>query len=481
MMYMGNIFNYMRQLDKAVDYDVKALRISQALKLYRREVRILSNMQGHFGVWYDITQDFQYIDSAKKIIGQTLRLGKKNDLKAEVAQTYSVLSGIAFVEKKYKLGLVYADSALMFLDRTKDFRFYHSVFQKKCDAYIELKDLKSAKLYADSSMYYADKTGEPLSRSTAYERLYEVEKLMGHDTKALHYHELFTTIRDSIRAIDKTKVINDMEQKYNKATNEKKITELAFEKDILNKEKEISGLRLKSLIGVVIAIVFVLLTVVFFYRQSVIKNKLQKMETEQRLNRARMNPHFFFNVLASIQTMILEEQDSGKSALMISKFSKIMRQSLESTYTELVSIEEEEEFISNYLDIQQMRYENKFKYEVIISAEIDADMLQVPGMLIQPFIENSIEHGFRDIAYEGKLTIKFEIENAQLKVSCIDNGKGFRTSDKHKGYPSRATQIIKDRLNLLNEQAKTNSHFDLTTNPEQGTQVVIYLPILNQA
>jgi len=320
-----------------------------------------------------------------------------------------------------------------------------------------------------------------LSIANAYERLYEVEKLRNNFPSSLFYHERFTQIRDSIRTGDKIKVINEMEQKYNKAENEKQINKLGFEKNILSKEKEIDSLRLKSLIGIVVAIVFVLIAVVFFYRQSIIKSKLQKMETEQRLNRARMNPHFFFNVLASIQTMILEEQDSKKSAIMISKFSKIMRQSLESTYTELVCIEEEQQFISNYLDIQQMRYENKFCYEIEIAKEIDIDTLQVPSMLIQPFIENSIEHGFRDLSYEGKLTIKFEIENSQLKVSCIDNGKGFRTTEKHKGYPSRATQIIKDRLTLLNTQFKTNAHFDLITNPDQGTQVAIYLPILNQA
>jgi sensor histidine kinase YesM len=78
------------------------------------------------------------------------------------------------------------------------------------------------------------------------------------------------------------------------------------------------------------------------------------------------------------------------------------------------------------------------------------------------------------------LEIKFETENNKIKISCNDNGKGFNPGSKHKGYPSRATQIINDRLYLLNKQYKTDGHFELTTHENKGTQVVIFLPIINQ-
>ncbi|MBK7666279.1 MAG: histidine kinase [Sphingobacteriaceae bacterium] len=145
----------------------------------------------------------------------------------------------------------------------------------------------------------------------------------------------------------------------------------------------------------ILAAILVLFVIIFFYRQSVLKNKFKALETEQRLNRARMNPHFFFNALASIQTLSMDTENQSKVSLLISKFSKIMRQSLESTYDELATIEDEILFLSNYLDLQKTRFNNKFEYEIKVDENLAQDELKIPSMLLQPFLENSIEHGLR--------------------------------------------------------------------------------------
>jgi hypothetical protein len=478
LLHTGNLFNSMQQSARAVEYDRKTIQLAGQLNNYRKEIRALSNMQAHFGVWYDLSEDLQYIDSVKVISKRTLQLAKKYRLETEIAQTWSILAGVAYVENNFRQELIYTDSALIHLDRKKDFRFLMSVFQKKCDAYIELKDYKAARVYGDSCRHYASLEKNPLSLAISYERLYEVEKLSGNVEKALFYHERYTTIRDSIRSVEKTKVINEMEQKYNRAENEKRIGELAFEKDLLNKEKEISSLRVKLLIGIVAAIVFVLIAVIFFYRQSVIRSKLQKLETEQRLNRARMNPHFFFNVLASIQSMMLEEEDPARTAILISKFSKIMRQSLESSYNELVTVAEEEEFLTHYLDLQRMRYENKFRYTITIADNIDPEEVKLPAMLLQPFAENAIEHGFKNIGREGSLEIRIEKTTNGVKITCKDNGQGFQQNNSGKAYPSRANQIAMDRLFLLNQQLNSDAHFETGSNPGNGTTVTIHLPLI---
>jgi hypothetical protein len=118
----------------------------------------------------------------------------------------------------------------MFLDRKRDHRSCMSVFLKKCDSYIELKNYDLAKTYVDSALNQAQLEKNILSIANTYERLYEVEKLRNNYTASLFYHERFTKIRDSLRNVDKIKVINEMEQKYNKAENEKQINQLAFEK-----------------------------------------------------------------------------------------------------------------------------------------------------------------------------------------------------------------------------------------------------------
>jgi hypothetical protein len=132
------------------------------------------------------------------------------------------LAGVAYLENNYQKMLVLCDSGLLFLDRSKDFRQLHSIFTKKCDGFIILKDYNKAKQYADSSLKYATLEGAPLSLATNYERMYELEKIQGNYLSALSYHEKFIGIRDSIRTIEKSEKINELEQKYNKAQKMKK-------------------------------------------------------------------------------------------------------------------------------------------------------------------------------------------------------------------------------------------------------------------
>jgi sensor histidine kinase YesM len=233
------------------------------------------------------------------------------------------------------------------------------------------------------------------------------------------------------------------------------------------------------LIGIVAAIVLLLVVIVFFYRQSVIKNQLNTIEIEQRLNRVRMNPHFFFNALASLQSLSLSDSKRESVPGFISKFSKIMRQSLESTFNELDTIENEISFLTDYLELQKLRSENRFNYAFDIDDSIETNELMIPGMILQPFIENSIEHGFKAIAHEGLITISFTKSGQSLKITIMDNGQGIKNNEEHKAYPSRATQIIKDRLFLLNKTYKSNTTFALTTlENDKGIKVEINLPVI---
>ena len=155
-----------------------------------------------------------------------------------------------------------------------------------------------------------------------------------------------------------------------------------------------------------------------------------------------------------------------------------MRQSLESTYDELVTIETEIDFIGNYIELQKTRYPNRFNYKITTSPEIDVSEIKLPSMLLQPFIENSIEHGFKNLTYRGVLQIHFSIENNLLKITSSDNGHGLKDDDTQKAYPSRATQIIDERLMLLNKQYKSNAYFNIIASKDTGVEVVVHLPII---
>ena len=191
-----------------------------------------------------------------------------------------------------------------------------------------------------------------------------------------------------------------------------------------------------------------------------------------------MNPHFFFNALTALQSYALLENDGKQLASNLSKFSHIMRETLESSYKDYVTIEQEVDFLREYLELQKMRFPAKFSYHLDLVKDIETDEIMIPSMIIQPFVENSIEHGFSGIAYTGALKVLFDEINDEIIITIIDNGKGLTAAPtENNEHISRASQIIKDRIYLLNIKLKTKASFSINNNPdEKGVIVKIYLP-----
>ena len=243
--------------------------------------------------------------------------------------------------------------------------------------------------------------------------------------------------------------------------------------DIKDKQNQI-----RFLVVLILLALLAISVVVFISKQKSVTNQLKLLQIEQRLNRARMNPHFFFNGIASLQNLALQEM-ALKTSDNIANFAKIMRQSLEMTYQELVTLSEEITFMEKYLEIQLLRYPGRFNYKINVNETIDVYSLKVPSMIIQPFLENSIEHGFKNISEIGFLNVDIWDEKDGLQIAILDNGKGFVKKNKFKHEKSRALQITKDRLFLLNKQYKSNATFRVDNSPKNGgLAIMIFLPIL---
>ena len=155
-----------------------------------------------------------------------------------------------------------------------------------------------------------------------------------------------------------------------------------------------------------------------------------------------------------------------------------MRETLESSYKDYVTIEQEIDFLNEYLELQKMRFPQKFTYLINASSNIEPHEMLIPSMIIQPFAENSIEHGFYGIDYPGHLEITFSRTGKEIRIEVTDNGIGFGGIQKiADGHISRASQIIKDRIYLLNIKLKTKARFSIQNHPSgKGIQVEIFLP-----
>ncbi len=219
------------------------------------------------------------------------------------------------------------------------------------------------------------------------------------------------------------------------------------------------------------------------------KNKLlnQKYEQENRVLKAQMNPHFIFNSLNTIQQFILIDQNE-KAQSYLSKFSRLLRKILESNMHDSISLKDEIDLCEKYLEIESLRFNNVFKYNISFPGNIDVASIHIPHFLVQPFIENAIWHGILPKAGEKHLEICFSrVDDKKLSCTIDDNGVGrseerMQQKDEKK---SLALNFIRQRLDLMGKIYQT--HFDLfiidkknSLQENDGTKIILTFPILNK-
>lgn len=465
---IAQLYNQTGQAEKGINFIRKAVKLFEKITNLDEKLDIASKVTKRFLWHYQDIQVKSSLDSSEIFAKIELKLAKKINDKSQLSQSYNSMQGISWERGNYKLALVYLVSSFAITEKT-DFPNLATNFYDRADLLSELGDFKKALSMADSSVFYYKKTDSKSYLADAYENRGKIAQKAGDFKTAYEMRELGRAITDSVRNVEKAKQVAELEQKYNQTKNEKTIKELS-------QQKQIYGLL--ALAGILGLGIFV-----FYIRQQSLKNKQKIMETEQRLNRARMNPHFFFNALSSLQSFALEGNDGKSMAVNLSKFSNIMRETLESTYKDYISLEQEVDFLTEYLEIQKMRFPKKYEYKISLSPDIEADELIIPSMILQPFVENSIEHGFSGIDYLGKLSIDFSSNQQNLLVILKDNGKGlFPKKEIESEHISRASQIIKDRIFLLNIKLKTNASFEIANNKnETGVTVTIKLPLLDKS
>lgn len=218
--------------------------------------------------------------------------------------------------------------------------------------------------------------------------------------------------------------------------------------------------------------------------------RLKLMASHLQLNalRAQMNPHFLYNCLNSIQSFITTK-DANTASKYLAKFAMLMRQSLEYTNKENISLEDEIAFVSDYLDIScHLRFDGKLAYTIEVDDELEEDIVGVPTMIIQPYVENAIEHGLRG-RKGGNIHISFRpYDDTAILATITDNGIGrekvaaIQAGDPlHAAHRSRGTEITMSRLKLLQpllaeqEPVKIIDLFD-KNGIASGTRVEVLIP-----
>ncbi len=275
---------------------------------------------------------------------------------------------------------------------------------------------------------------------------------------------------------ENTKAIIDIQEKLN-----------VKEKDelILRTEKEAAENALiatRNLSYFLYAIFGAILLIVLgggFYYWKQQKNAKKIDELNKKALQLQMNPHFFFNVLNSINSFIVKN-DKKEAQQYLSKFSRLMRLTLENAQENLIPIEKEIELVENYLALEQLRTKN-FNYTIDVDESIKDK--KIPPLMIQPFVENSIVHAFRDMDRQGEIEVSLKQINDTITIKISDDGKGIDTSVTkiNPEKSSLALKITRERLNAMFKH-KEEIIFDtlrLDNKDYPGTLVKFRIPVIS--
>lgn len=248
---------------------------------------------------------------------------------------------------------------------------------------------------------------------------------------------------------------------------------------LLEKEQKLKDelIRKKNIFNYsLIAALLVLSGLVFFIFRTLKKLQIKNKKIALQSLRREMNPHFIFNSLNSVNQFIATNNELEANQYL-TKFSKLMRGVMENSTEDFIPFSQELDLLQNYLTLEKTRFSDKFDFEITVDDNLNQQNLLIPGMLIQPFLENAIWHGLRYRTEKGLLKLVFLKENSFLKITIKDNGIGIKESKKYKTHhqknrEGRGMKNTFERIKLLNDLYKKNIICSVNDS-DQGVSVEI--------
>lgn len=437
---IGNIYLHQGNYVKAFEYYTKA---KQLFEKYPNQVG-LGELHNNLGLYYKKTgKPTEALNNYNKALDVFRSIGNKFG----ISDSYYHMGEIYMEQKKYEEALVATNKAL--------------ALAKELNVMEQVKNTE--------------------------QRLSEIYDQLNRPAEALAHYKMFTIAKDSvsnnesIRNSVRTEMNFEFDKKEALQKKEQEKKELIYNEQSKRHHQQIGFIILSILL--VFGIVFL------FYNRLQLKKTLtlqkELAEYEQKALHLQMNPHFVFNCLGSISSFIV--QNGTDSAIKyLSKFSKLMRLTLEYSKESLIPVDKEIESLQNYLELEQLRFNKKFEFNITKSSELEDDMA-LPPLLLQPFVENAIIHGLIPKKGRGYIDIDFSIEDQSLVCKIIDNGIGFNKSKELKEnlvsvHKSMALDITRKRLEMMEAMTTKTSNVEIeeriAPNGEiMGTIVILKLPI----
>lgn len=349
--------------------------------------------------------------------------------------------------------------------------------QELATVYFKQQDAEKGISVLKNAYELAIQNGKTLLAKNSLEQLIKEYNAKGNGDKSIelyeNFFENFETLIKSDNSLVDSKVFQVTEDRIKHLEKER-----ALKDELISKKNTFNYFLLGSVLLMILLFVFI---VKALYS---IKTKNKKIALQSL--RREMNPHFIFNSLNSVNQFISENNELEANKYLTS-YSNLMRNMMENSNKDFVSLNNEVEQLKKYLDLEHLRFNEKFDYEITIDEALDGDAVFVPNMLLQPHLENAIWHGLRYKDGKGFLKLDVKLTNNLIKVTIDDNGIGLKKSQElkttnQKVHESRGVTNTRERISLLNELYKKNITFEISEKeiPETGTRVEINFPLIDR-
>ncbi len=343
-------------------------------------------------------------------------------------------------QKQFKESITYFKNGLQYAKLTEEVVFKKrgylvNLYNNIADSYLNLKDFKNSGIFLDSVQLTGYQNLDVNFIRSFFENKIKHATSIGDDVIASNYLDSLYQFQENQSKL----LYDDQLKSFNKAN------EIEKELSKTQQEQKLEDAKQKVRLIIGTALLFtLLLSALYFYRLR--KNSFEKagLQMQQRLLRAQMNPHFTFNILYSIQNRMKKDPLKASEYLMV--FSRLLRLILENSMSNYVLLEKEMDSLKKYLDLQLLRFPGKFSYQFNYVNLSEEDIVFIPPMLIQPIIENSIEHGFKGIDYKGEIILTLtQKDNHFIECKIEDNGRGISSVDEG-NKQSASTKLIGEFL-----------------------------------
>ena len=471
---IGTMYSEIEEYEQSMKYLTLALSIFTETGS-KNIVPVLLNL----GIYHLLTD--KNIEQSEEYLSKALEKSHELHEQYFLPEIFYNLGEVYVLKKNYDEAEKYIQNTLDIVTETGNNYLLSQVHQLMGKIQIEKGNIERAKNHFTKSLSIAEELGLKKQSAAAYQALAQVNSIKHNYKEAYNLVLKFADLKDSVFSEEKHKQIVEMQTKYDVEKKENRLV-------LLSKKNELQKLELKQsrtiFLSILISLTLLSSLFILLIQRKKLKANNQLLAIQQRLLRSQMNPHFIFNSISSIQNYIMQN-NSLEASSYLSRFANLMRNILHQSMVEFISLSREIDMLEDYLKLQKLRLDNQLSYSIIIDETIDPETTAIPPLLIQPFVENAIEHGIlKKESAEGRIVLRISLQEKELVFEIEDNGIGVKASanKKQTEHHSLATEIIKQRLKLLRKLYRKIPDVkivDLADNTGWvvGTKVVINLPM----